>query len=342
MIEGHGDDLYKYSRPITANFSSNLTNWIDPTPLKAYLQQHIGEVVTSYPEPQPYTLEARVAETSDIRPDQVCVTNGATEAIYLIAQSYAGQRSAVLQPTFSEYADACRIHGHRVTSLFHLPENDRLPEELQTCWLCNPNNPTGLVIDKSRLIRLAENNPHVLLVIDQSYEAFTLKRVFGVREAASLPNVLLIHSLTKHFAIPGLRAGYLTGNPETVGLIRRQRMPWSVNSLAIEAGMFALERRLALPLDLAAYLAQTSAFADAWRRTGMVDVWPTDTHFFLLRLRMGRAAALKEYLVEHHGILIRDASNFAGLDDAYFRLATQTPDENEALIRAASLWFENA
>ena len=57
---------------------------------------------------------------------------------------------------------------------------------------------------------------------------------------------------------------------------------------------------------------------------------------------MGRAAALKEYLVEHHGILIRDASNFAGLDDAYFRLATQTPDENEALIRAASLWFENA
>ena len=305
MIEGHGDDLYKYSRPITANFSSNLTNWIDPTPLKAYLQQHIGEVVTSYPEPQPYTLEARVAETSDIRPDQVCVTNGATEAIYLIAQSYAGQRSAVLQPTFSEYADACRIHGHRVTSLFHLPENDRLPEELQTCWLCNPNNPTGLVIDKSRLIRLAEN-----------------------------------HSLTKRYAMPGLRLGYLTGHSSILHHLRTHRMPWSVNGVALLAGKFLLDHPEAVPFDLAGCLKETARLQALLRQTGCMDVWDTDTHFSLVHLRMGKAAALKDYLAQEHGLLIRDASNFEGLDATYFRLSTQQAADNERLVKAIRQWFE--
>ena len=338
MIDGHGDDIYRHAVAIKSNFSSNVYAGIDHEALFRRLAESLPRLC-SYPEPEPFTLEAALAAFYGIDGGGVCFTNGATEAIYLVAQAFRGRRSAVWMPTFSEYADACRLHGHTVTGFY---TSRSLPADADIVWLCNPNNPTGEVRDYALLCRLIQDNPDKLFVIDQSYEAFTLKRVFGVREAASLPNVLLIHSLTKHFAIPGLRAGYLTGNPETVGLIRRQRMPWSVNSLAIEAGMFALERRLALPLDLAAYLAQTSAFADAWRRTGMVDVWPTDTHFFLLRLRMGRAAALKEYLVEHHGILIRDASNFAGLDDAYFRLATQTPDENEALIRAASLWFENA
>lgn len=131
MIEGHGDDLYRYNRPITSNFSSNLTNWINPAPLKDYLREHVSETVSAYPEPQPYTLETRIAVAKGLRSGQVCVTNGATEAIYLIAQSFGGGRSAVLQPTFSEYADACRIYGHQVVSLFRLPENDRLSEDLR-------------------------------------------------------------------------------------------------------------------------------------------------------------------------------------------------------------------
>ena len=257
MIEGHGDDLYNYNRPIIANFSSNLTNWIDPAPLKDYLRQHVDETVSAYPEPQPYTLEARLAEAWGIHPDQVCATNGATEAIYLIAQSYAGGRSAVLQPTFSEYADACRIHGHRVTSLFQWPEHDRLPEDLQMLWLCNPNNPTGQVTDKSRLIHLAESNPHVLFVIDQSYEDFTLQPLLTAREAAEMPNVLLLHSLTKRYAMPGLRLGYVTGNASLLYHLRTHRMPWSVNGVALLAGLFLLGHPEPMPFPLTDCLEET-------------------------------------------------------------------------------------
>ena len=80
-------------------------------------------------------------------------------------------------------------------------------------------------------------------------------------------------------------------------------------------------------------------FVKELKRTGIVDVWDSDTHFFLVKLRMGKASALKEYLAEEHGILIRNASNFEGLDESFFRLATQTEEENQALVKALSDWM---
>lgn len=340
MIEGHGDDLYRYNSPITANFSSNLTNWIDPVPLKDYLREHVGETISAYPEPQPYTLEARIAEAKGLQPGQVCVTNGATEAIYLIAQAFSGERSAVLQPTFSEYADACRIHGHRVVSIFQWPENNRLPEDLRMLWLCNPNNPTGQVVDKSRLIRLIGSNPHVLFIIDQSYEDFTLKPLLSVQEAAKMPNVLLLHSLTKRYAMPGLRLGYVTGCSTLLHHLRTRRMPWSVNGVALLAGLFLLEHPGSMPFDLPACLEETARLQSLLRQAGGMDVWDTDTHFMLVRLRTGKAAALKDYLANEHGQLIRDASNFEGLDGAYFRISTQRSEDNERLVNAIGQWIK--
>lgn len=172
MIEGHGDDSYKYSRPITANFSSNVYSRVDLSALKAHLCTRI-DGIGNYPEPEPYTLEACLARHHRLPAEAVCVTNGATEAIYLTAQTFRGTNTAIVQPTFSEYADACRMHGHRVTSLYWFPaesEGYRLPEEVRMLWLCNPNNPTGTVVEKEYLATLISHNPQVCFVIDQSYE----------------------------------------------------------------------------------------------------------------------------------------------------------------------------
>ena len=145
MIKGHGDDAYQYGCPITANFSSNVFGRVDLSGLKRHLCACMGEI-GSYPEPEPYTLEAGLARRHHLQSEEVCVTNGATEAIYLIAQTFRGTNTAIFQPTFSEYADACRMHGHRVTALYMLPteeEHYRLPSDIRMLWLCNPNNPTG-------------------------------------------------------------------------------------------------------------------------------------------------------------------------------------------------------
>ena len=335
MINGHGDDLYRYTTPITSNFSSNVFCGIDHSVLFQRLADALPRLC-SYPEPEPASLESALAAFFRVPADSVCFTNGATEAIYLIAQAFRGRKSAVWMPTFSEYADACRLHGHRVSSFYTY---EGLSSDADIAWLCNPNNPTGEARDHARLRDWITSHPHTLFVIDQSYEAFTLKRLFSIEEAARMPNVVLIHSLTKHFAIPGLRAGYLTACAEVMRLIRAQRMPWSVNALAVEAGFYALDEKFALPFDLEAYLRLKDEFADDWRRTGLADVWDSDTHFFLLRLRSGKASALKDFLARRHGILIRDASNFEGLDAACFRLATQRREENRALIGAFMEWM---
>lgn len=336
MIDGHGDDSYKYSRPITANFSSNVYSKVNLSRLKAHLCECIGEI-GNYPEPEPYTLEARIASRCQLPSGAVCVTNGATEAIYLIAQTFRGTNTAILQPTFSEYADACRMHGHRVSSLYQLPKEQdgyRLPDDVRMLWLCNPNNPTGTVAGKEYMRGLIEHNPQVCFIIDQSYEFFTLCPLFSPAEAAEYPNVLLLHSMTKRYAIPGLRLGYVTGSSGLLERLRTNRMPWSVNRLAIEAGLFLLENDVSEPLDVAAYLQETARLGKALKAVGGLDVWDTQTHFMLVQLRMGKASALKEYLAREHGILIRDASNFAGLDERFFRIATQTPEENDRLVAA--------
>ena len=289
------------------------------------------------PRTRTYTLEARIASRCQLPSGAVCVTNGATEAIYLIAQTFRGTNTAILQPTFSEYADACRMHGHRVSSLYQLPKEQdgyRLPDDVRMLWLCNPNNPTGTVADKEYMRGLIEHNPQVCFIIDQSYEFFTLCPLFSPAEAAEYPNVLLLHSMTKRYAIPGLRLGYVTGSSGLLERLRTNRMPWSVNRLAIEAGLFLLENDVPEPVDVAAYLQETARLGKALKAVGGLDVWDTQTHFMLVQLRMGKASALKEYLAREHGILIRDASNFAGLDERFFRIATQTPEENDRLVAA--------
>ncbi len=374
MIEGHGDDSYKYGRPITANFSSNVFNKADLSPLQEHLCRCLSSVdavdhkfeglLTSYPEPEPYTLEARLAERQCLPAASVTVTNGATEAIYLIAQTFRGTNTAILQPTFSEYADACRMHGHKVTSLYQLPAlpagqigessitNNAFPGNGSSCsgqlplddsirmlWLCNPNNPTGEVYDKQVLVALIQAYPQVCFVIDQSYEFFTMQSLFTSKEAAAFPNLLLLHSMTKRYAVPGLRLGYVTGSEGLIDRLRTHRMPWSVNSLAIEAGLFLLEHDSSALFDLPAYLEEATRLRKALEQVGGLDVWATQTHFMLVRLRMGKASALKEYLANEQGILIRDASNFEGLDEHFFRIATQTSEENDRLVLAIGKWF---
>ena len=334
MIEGHGDDLYKYGKKIVSNFSSNVYNRIDHSGLYQRLNERLS-TICSYPEPMPYSLESEIARRYSLTPRQVCVTNGATEAIYLIAQVFQGRISAVLGPTFSEYADACRVHRHKVKPFYSL---DALPEDAELVWICNPNNPTGEVRNKEDLKALVDSHPDKLFIFDQSYEYFTLKSLLGIKEAASFPNVILLHSMTKQYAIPGLRVGYFTASEGLTDDVRCRRMPWSVNSLAIEAAKYLLEEGISA--DIPQLLAERERLTNLLLATGMLEIWPTDTHYMLIKLRMGKAAALKDFLAVNHGILIRDASNFEGLDERFFRIATQTPEENDKLVKAISEWME--
>lgn len=335
MINGHGDDIFRYA-DIRINFSSNVYNHFDHTGLFEHLAQRMPSVV-NYPEPSPRSLETDIASMLGIEADNVMVTNGATEAIYLVAQTYRDSQSSILAPTFAEYADACRLHNHTIHYLSTLPS---ALDKGDCLFLCNPNNPTGTVTPKEELTALIESHPLVTFVIDASYAPFTRQPLLTAKEAAAYPNVLMLHSMTKEFAIPGLRLGYLTGTDSLLDPIRRQRMPWSVNQVAIDAGHYLIHHRDEFHFDLDALLAERDYVATELKKLGIIDVWPSDTHILLCRLRFGYASALKDYLAEEHGILIRDASNFEGLDRSFFRIAVQTREENDTLIKAITQWMQ--
>lgn len=337
MINGHGDDLYRYP-DVRINFSSNVYAHFSHQGLLAHLA-HTLPSITNYPEPSPLSLEKALADELHLEPQEVMVTAGATEAIYLVAQTFRGSHSAILQPTFAEYADACRIHDHRITPVYEtgtLLSGGPLP---QLMWICNPGNPTGAVLPRDVLFRSIQEHPDTLFVLDASYAPFTRERLIQPTEAVALPNVLMLHSMTKEFAIPGLRLGYVTGAPQLLQRVRLQRMPWSVNQLALSAGHYLLAHRGDYALPLSLLLSERERVAGQLSQLGVVDVWPSQSHILLCRLRIGRASDLKDYLATEHGILIRDASNFPGLQEGAFRIAVQTPQENDVLLSAIQQWI---
>ena len=328
MINGHGDDIYQYGG-IRCNFSSNISPLIDTSPLRQHLAERLT-LINHYPEPDAYSLEVLIAAKHGISPNEVLVTSGATDAIYLIAQTLRSERTFVVKrPTFSEYADACRMYGY-----------EEAPKGGAVRWLCNPNNPTGELRTTDTVKVLSRR--HHWLIIDQSYEDYTWAPLLSAQTAIDMQNVIVIHSMTKRFAIPGLRLGYIIAPSAVIDRLRANYRPWAVNALAIEAGHWLLEdegehhssEEPYYREEMRMLLAQTQYLRERLRNIFGIHVYPTSTNFMLCSIQQSTAAELKEYLLAHHGFLIRDASNFEGLNDCHFRIATQLPECNDELVEA--------
>lgn len=321
MIDGHGDDIYQYGE-VRCNFSSNISPLIDTSLLRQHLACRM-ELINHYPEPSAHSLEVLIAAEHNVSPSEVLVTSGATDAIYLIAQTLRSEKTfAVKRPTFSEYADACRMYGY-----------EEAPKGGAVRWLCNPNNPTGEVrtIDTVKVL----SRRHHWLVIDQSYEDYTYNPPLSAREAIDMQNVIVIHSMTKRFAIPGLRLGYIIAPSAVINRLRANHRPWAVNALAIEAGRWLLTHKNPKEhLIMVTLLTETRFLANKLRGIFGIHVYPTETNYMLCSIQQSSAAELKDYLLTRHGLLIRDASNFEGLKDCHFRISAQLPEFNDELVEA--------
>lgn len=338
MIHGHGDDAFRYADDIKMNFSSNLPGFADLTALKTHLATKLN-VIGTYPEPEAISLEAILAEELGIPQTCIMVTAGATEAIYLVAQLFQGWASVIPQPTFNEYEDACRIYNH-VISYYDNDDMEVLPDN-RVYWLCNPNNPTGNVMLKALMNHVIREHHDYTFVVDQSYEAFTTKPMLVPNEMLDCHNLILLHSMTKQFCIPGMRLGYITASPILIDRLRQLRQPWSVNALAIEAGKFLIENHIEVIPDKNAYLEEACRLHSELSKIPGLMLMDSNTNFMLCYLEHGTSAHLKQWLIDNYGILIRDASNFHGLDNRCFRVSAQTVKENEALIDSLKEYLRN-
>jgi threonine-phosphate decarboxylase len=196
-------------------------------------------------------------------------------------------------------------------------------------WLCNPNNPTGEVYDQLYIDRMMAE--YDLVILDHSYEDYTDGHIMSPRWGCRTPYSIQIHSMTKSYGIPGLRLGYITAHESLTARIRENLHPWSVSALAIEAGKFLLQHD---DLLCKPNLQEAQRLAESLKNLWGIVVTPSQTNFMLCRLVYHTAAELKDYLAREHHMLIRDCSNFRGLTSHHFRVASQTPAENDALVDA--------
>lgn len=339
MLSGHGDDQYNYTEKLI-NFSSNVRFDIETEEIRNYLFSR-WHTVCSYPDPIATPIGAALSSLYNLPQECFLAGNGSTELFYLIAAAFPRTRSVIVIPAFAEYEDACRAANHRIR---FITRNDSLAtylDDTDLCWIGNPNNPDGACWSIDEIQSIIACYPRVVFVIDEAYKEFCEEFHSSICLVRQMPNLIVVHSLTKSCGLPGLRMGYLCTDPRWVKKLRTCKIPWSMNALAIEAALFILqhpEKYLTVPQS---YLQNARTLAHALSLLDGIETIPSKTHYFLARLAQGTAGHIKEFLIEHHGVLIRDASNFRGLNERYIRIAARSADDNAVLIQGLGAWLNH-
>ncbi|WP_062053836.1 pyridoxal phosphate-dependent aminotransferase [Aquimarina longa] len=336
MIYGHGDDGYRYAIDFKANFSSNIWHEGISEQLISHLMEQLPRIA-NYPTPNADVLTKKVAEYHQLNPSQVVMTNGATEAFYSITHLFYTKKVAIGIPTFSEYEDACLRSAMEIT-YYNRAEVMQSSFTEDLVFLCNPNNPDGVSTTIVAIEKLLSSFPNTTFIIDEAYIDFTVGITSCVPLLAHYTNLIIVRSLTKLFAIPGLRLGYILCSSDIGEKLQQSKMPWTVNTMAIEAGKYIYDNYQEVSPNMATLLNYSKVLQQQIDAISGFTVIPSETNYFLVRLEHPNATALKEYLIHTHQLLIRDASNFRGLDGHYIRIASQDPKKNELLLNALHQW----
>ena len=320
------------------DFSANLNPLGPPEWLRAVIAVNIG-ALAHYPDPDCTALVAAAARRYGVAEDEVIAGNGSAEILALLPRVLGKPRAVVAAPSYVDYARSAELGGMRVETLpmredagFQLdfPALELLLRGEEAVFIGRPNNPTGHVCDARGLRALASRHPGTLFVVDEAFGDFVEGFESLTRERPA--NVVVLLSLTKAFAIPGLRLGCAVADAVLAAHIRELLPPWSVNTLAQAVGVAALQD--------ADYLCHTRAFVREQREALAAElgglpglhVHPGEANFLLVRT-VTDAPVLAERLLRE-GIAIRLCANFAGLDARFFRVAVRTAQENARLCEA--------
>jgi len=290
-----------------------------------------------YPDRHSLDLRQRLATLNSVAPANVLAGNGTTELIWLIGQAFLkpGDPVIIVGPTFGEYERAARalgaqvIHVSAVPSDFELAVN-RLMAEIKSrrprlIFLCNPNNPTGCHLPDVAVTQLAAC-AEGLLILDEAYRSFTAPSPFGPPLA---PNIIVVRSLTKDFALAGLRLGYALGETGLIAAMQAFQPFWSVNSPAQAVGLACLNDLDYLRRTLELTRQSANGLQTALAALG-ARVLPTPTTPFCL-VNVSDSARWRQQLLAE-GCLVRDCASFDL--PQYVRVSARRPEENEKLIHA--------
>ena len=302
--------------------------------------------LAAYPDPDCLKLREAIGGALGVEPSHILPGNGSTELIHLLARAclYQEDTALIFAPTFGEYATACLIQG--VEPVLLSPPSPELAERLfhwdlqgalvsvatlrpALVFLCNPNNPTGVYLSEADVRSIAEALQGIgLLALDEAYVSF-VEDSWDSTPLLSLGNVALLRSMTKDYALTGLRLGYMLAPGEIVERVRRFQYSWSVNAPAQAAGIAAIADREQVGRGREAVRVGKEYLMDV-ARSLRLECPPGSANFVLLRV--GHAHEVRMALLQRHRICVRDCTSF-GLPQ-YIRVGVRTMDDNRRLAEA--------
>ncbi len=348
----HGGNIHKASRDASPgekilDFSANINPLGAPEWLRPVISREL-EQVFHYPDPENLELIEAIANHLGIQSNQIIAGNGTTELLYAILQSIPSKRVVIPVPSYVDYVRAAEIAEKEVT-LFPLEENDdfaldviALEEQLlagDLVIIAVPNNPTGKLPEREQLVRLIQARPDVLFLIDEAFLDF-------VADYPSLSccenNVLTMNSMTKFYAVPGLRLGFATMSSDNIDRLKRHLPPWTVNTFAQAVGKKAVEDEDYQKQTIKVCADLKNALTERLREITELKVFESSVNYLLIKLLKSDSATLKEHCNDN-GILIRQCDNYNGIKEPqlFFRVAVRTSEENERLVRVIQTFFKS-
>lgn len=350
MSQDHGGNIKEVAEKFNLNedkivdFSANI-NFVGPPPDVYRIIKNELKSIERYPETNSKGIKQRLANKYNLELNNLIIGNGAAELIYLLAKVMDVKKGLILAPTFSEYEKALKSEDVDIKYHYLKQENDfqieidrlkkDLKKDIDIFFLCNPNNPTGTFINKVDIQNILEHNKDkgIFTVIDEAFIDFVDRNISALSLLKDYNHLFILRSLTKFFAVPGLRLGYGVGHKELLDKMNMGKDPWNVNILAQKAAEVILHQDQYEKLTKKAIYQEKIFLYKKLQEIENIKVYYPNANYIFIDLNNAKLKASQLYSkLSQEGILIRNCSNYQGLDDNYIRIAVKSRQENKKLI----------
>lgn len=330
------------------DFSVNTNPFGAPPYLLNKMKEWLPSIFT-YPDPKQTKLIKEIAKHLGVTEEEVLAGNGGAELIYATARLFTNQTVLLIEPTFTEYRLALTANHARVKSYvtteetvwqWTVEELEKVTKNVDAIWFCHPNNPTGTTIAPETLASFLTfcRDKNITVVVDEAFFDFQVTPFSFLPYVKKGYPLLVLRSMTKMFAIPGLRIGYMFGQSTLIQQIQSFLPAWNVNSLGEKAMIALLWEENFVKETAERIQLERERVQREIQKLGMFRVFPSAVNFYLLRHADNRDAEPLLRFLAQEGIHARHTYHFPRLEGRYLRFAVKTREENNQLLDVLSRW----
>jgi len=300
----------------------------------------LPESYNRYPDPLQTKIKEKIAEWNNLKPEEIFVGNGSDEAIDLLFRIFCEPKKdnvLICPPTYGMYEVSAEINDIAIkraslTEDFQLDFSaieKTIDENTKLLFICSPNNPTGNLFERKKILGLIENFRGIV-VADEAYIHFSSEKSL-VEKINDFPNLVVLQTFSKAWGLAGLRVGLAFANSKIINLFNKVKPPYNVSQIAQETILLAIENKKKVEKNIAEIIAERKNLINQFSDFFFVTkIYPTDANFVLVKTI--DAEKIYKFLLDEK-IVVRNRNNVE-LCAGCLRITIGTPEENESLLKA--------